>query len=242
MDLQFRKTGLSNIPDLEPGVVHIWALNLQEEERILSLFKEALSKEELDRVSFFEFEAKKKSYVFSQGGLRFLLSKYTKVPPQEIHIGRSRKGKPYVVEDRGIYFNITNSANLVLIAFTLVGELGVDIEKVRSLPDLDELIESNFFEEEQRYICSDPDRKATRFFRLWTVKESYLKAIGEGMRLPPHLLKLDIQTDTTKGISVDGFYDPVEWKFHEFVPAANYVATLTCSSKVKLIESFTFRG
>jgi 4'-phosphopantetheinyl transferase len=92
-------------------------------------------------------------------------------------------------------FNLSHSADMVLCA---VGDvpIGCDIEKVVDAPF--EVAEHYFKAKECQYIadgCSD-NEKCRRFFRLWTMKESYLKMTGEGMSLSPQRIEVDLNTLT----------------------------------------------
>ena len=98
-----------------------------------------------------------------------------------------KNGKP---ECEGIYFNLSHSADMVLCVISDT-PVGCDIEKVTDAPM--EVAEHYFSEKECRYIAAaqntaDADR---RFFRLWTMKESYMKMTGEGMSLSPDRLETD---------------------------------------------------
>lgn len=99
-------------------------------------------------------------------------------------------GKP---ECKGVYFNLSHSGDMVLC---VIGDVpvGCDIEKVTDAPL--EVADRYFGEEEQRYIDevqNDPEVNR-RFFRLWTMKESYLKMTGEGMGLSPERIEIDLDT------------------------------------------------
>ena len=99
-------------------------------------------------------------------------------------------GKNGKMECEGIYFNISHSADMVLCAVSDT-PVGCDIEKVTNAPM--EVAERYFSEKERRYIAvaknsADANR---RFFRLWTMKESYMKMTGEGMSLSPDRLETD---------------------------------------------------
>ena len=97
-------------------------------------------------------------------------------------------GKP---ECEGVYFNLSHSGDMVLCAVSDV-PVGCDLEKVVDAPL--EVADRYFSEEERQYIEEGqnfPDINR-RFFRLWTMKESYLKMTGEGMNLSPERIEIDI--------------------------------------------------
>ena len=96
------------------------------------------------------------------------------------------------MNDRALFFNSSNSGGLCVFAFSRDGEVGIDIEKKRQVSNLEDLISRNFTSSEIQFIKKDPEDVLDRFFRFWTIKEGYLKAIGEGMRLTPENLEFRI--------------------------------------------------
>ena len=96
---------------------------------------------------------------------------------QEIKIGRY--GKP---ETEGIHFNLSHSKNMVVCAVS-ESMIGCDIEKISKLP---EKVADRFFgENEIKHLKQiSEEKRSEEFFRLWTMKESYIKMTGEGLHLP----------------------------------------------------------
>ena len=96
-------------------------------------------------------------------------------------------GKP---ECEGVYFNLSHSADMVLCAIS-DAPVGCDIEKVTAAPM--EVAERYFSANERRYISAAEtvEEKNRRFFRLWTIKESYMKMTGEGVSLSPERIEID---------------------------------------------------
>lgn len=92
------------------------------------------------------------------------------------------KGKPYLKGRNDLYFNLSHSGNLVMCAVS-EREVGCDIERVQS-GRLD--VAKRFFTDEERAFVdlgADEDEKNTRFARVWTLKESFVKANGAGLAL-----------------------------------------------------------
>ncbi|RKZ82261.1 MAG: hypothetical protein DRQ39_10935 [Gammaproteobacteria bacterium] len=227
-------------PLLSPGELHVWNVSTDITPARLVEYKNTLSKKELIKVHLFEFEQARDSWVVSQGALRMLLSGYLGIPPKLVKTGRRRKGKPYSIDDPGLYFNMSNSGKLVTIAFSRDTELGIDIEHIRPLPDLDEMIIRNFTSREIRFINGKSEERITRFFRFWTIKESYLKAIGEGMRLSPDNLEFAIEKDSIRQLAVNGIFEQENWNFSEFSTSADYVGTLTYGRENTVIKQLDF--
>lgn len=91
-------------------------------------------------------------------------------------------GKPYIREN-SIYFNLSHSGEYAVCAVS-DREVGIDIQKKGVLKM--KVAKRFFTENECNYILgeSDGEKAADRFYRLWALKESFVKAVGMGMNLP----------------------------------------------------------
>ena len=167
----------------------------------LNLYKSILDSETVQKARWFKFEGDQNKYIICQGILRLLLADYLKIKTSEIIISSQKKGKPFVANDNPVFFNMSDSGSVCVYAFSKFCELGIDIEKKRNLPDLEELIKKNLTKKEIEYINKKPAEKTNNFFRFWTIKEAYLKAIGEGMRLTPDKLEFNIDGSKIKLIA-----------------------------------------
>ena len=115
--------------------------------------------------------------------LRLGLAWYLQRPPHEIALRTGRRGKPCLGEISELHFNVTHSGGLGLLAFTTVGEIGIDIEEVRYDLEALDIAMANFTENEAAMIAAarPPREQAEVFLRFWTRKEAVLKADGCGI-------------------------------------------------------------
>ena len=135
-----------------------------------------------------KLKIKKTAYVSLTAGL--LLAKayediYDKAA-KDIIIEKAEHGKPYIKGKEEFKYNISHSGDYVVLAYTTdeaITSIGIDIEKIKTRDD-DMKIANRFFTgEEMDYIsegleCSDVD---TRFYKVWTMKEAFLKYTGMGL-------------------------------------------------------------
>ena len=226
----------AHFPQLSNGDIHIWTISLDTTEDQIERLGSILSKEEKRKAYYYKFESAQHSYIVSQAVLRLLLSAYLQIEPAKVRIGAHKKGKPYLIHDRSIFFNLSNSHDFCVFAFSSDSEVGIDIEKIRVLPDIDLLIEKNFTSREKEYLQKDPDNKLSRFFQFWTFKESFLKAIGEGMRLTPDNLEFSLEDGTIKLRSVKYGFDTTDCQFKGLTLKGNYTGTLAYSGKETVIR------
>lgn len=104
-------------------------------------------------------------------------------------------GKPRFLEAPDIHFNLSHSGQKVMCAISRA-EVGCDVEQVRE-PNL-KMAERFFAPEEYAALAACPHREAQRqlFFRLWTLKESFMKAVGLGLALPLKAFSIDLTGET----------------------------------------------
>ena len=115
--------------------------------------------------------------LFNQGLKEYGLS------GDKVRLAEGENGKPYLLDYPDIYFNISHSEQKVLVVFSDV-EIGCDIEYAADLQGLG-LAEKFFCESEYAYLLQQKEKEQTAaFYRLWTLKESFLKATGLGLKLP----------------------------------------------------------
>ncbi|MBK8926510.1 MAG: 4'-phosphopantetheinyl transferase superfamily protein [Crocinitomicaceae bacterium] len=149
-----------------------------------------LNTSEVQRANFFLNDAARAQFISSRILLKYVLSLFLKIEPAEIIIQTNQLDKP-ILPDYAIDFNVSHTGGMCMVAVSRSGPIGIDIEKIRPLHDLENLIEKNFTSAEQHIICKNENQKPENFFQLWTIKESFLKLTGLGMRLEPHKFEID---------------------------------------------------
>jgi 4'-phosphopantetheinyl transferase len=174
---------------LTPQEVHVWSLAVDNNELDLSEMRDVLSVDERERAGRFRFEPHRAQYVRTRATLRWLLAHYLGVPADEIWLGYSSYGKPTLVEpaSHDLEFNVSHTEGIAIFGFTRGHRIGVDIEKLRTDFEAEEIAE-RFFSPAERAALHAIAKEARHaaFFRVWTRKESYIKALGEGLSHPLH--------------------------------------------------------
>ncbi len=110
---------------------------------------------------------------------RYSVGQYLCKAEQEINLVFGEKGKPHIGNLENVHFNISHSGHYVVCA---VGpaEIGIDVERVRKV---NLRIAERFFSDAEIHdlMARDENDRMQYFITLWTIKESYLKAIGRGL-------------------------------------------------------------
>lgn len=178
--------------------VHIWVLSLDDGQSTEAL-RQSLSPDELNRASRFRFEKHRNQYVLTRGTLRSLLAGYLGIPPREISFQYSKHDKPGLAQGHDLDFNLSHTEGMAVFGFTRGRRIGVDIEHLRSDFRADEIAERFFSLAEREALRRIPEAQQHEFFfRIWTRKEAYIKALGEGLSHPLH--QFDVSLDKTAAL------------------------------------------
>jgi len=110
---------------------------------------------------------------------RYSVKQYLGKPDQEINLLFGEKGKPHIGNLGNVHFNISHSGHYVVCAVA-AAEIGIDVERIRKV---NLRIAERFFSpsEIDDLMACDEETRMQYFITLWTIKESYLKAIGRGL-------------------------------------------------------------
>lgn len=149
-----------------------------------NLFQE-LSNDEKKRVFNYCFESDRIRYIIGRGILKTIVGYYLGSEPNNMEFCYGKYGKPYIADrvfQDKIFFNMSYAKNIILYAFSRNDEVGIDIEQIRTIPDMEKIVEYFFSEKEKIVFSIEPESsKKELFFRLWTRKEAYLKGVGVGL-------------------------------------------------------------
>ncbi|HIK37431.1 MAG: 4'-phosphopantetheinyl transferase superfamily protein [Geminocystis sp.] len=123
-------------------------------------------------------------YIINRAILRLILSNYLNLPPRQITLFYNTKGKPDLtpgINSQGIRFNISHKHDYTIYALSL-NPVGIDLEKIEEKRRALAIAKRFFTSHEYEYLRKlNSQDTIIEFFRLWTAKEAYLKAIGEGI-------------------------------------------------------------
>jgi 4'-phosphopantetheinyl transferase len=221
----------SSLP-LRGDEVHLWRLDLAAVASNENRWQSMLSDEEKQRASRFHFTVDRQRFVTSRAVLRMLLAAYLNIKPGDIGFSYSAKEKPllaspYTATD--VMFNISHSGEVALLAFTRRRRIGVDVEVIRANIEIDQIARRFFSVHEQEELAElKNDDRPLGFFRCWTRKEAYIKAVGDGLSLP--LAQFDVTLgSTTKSALLATRPDPNEatrWLLKEINAGDGYAAAL----------------
>ena len=143
-------------------------------------------------------------------------------------------GKPYIKDHNDIFFNLSHSNEMVMCAVSS-DEVGCDTEKIK---DIDLKIAKRFFSESEYNLIIGNEKKNDMFFRIWTLKESFMKATGLGMKLPMNSFTISIENSS---VSVSHNLNNKSYFFKEFDLKNGYkYAVCTLASEIENPQIVSF--
>jgi 4'-phosphopantetheinyl transferase len=210
-----------------PDVVRVWVAALDQPPCAAADLAAALTPPERDRAERYRAGPVRQQFVVGRGLLRRALGACLGLPPHAVPITYTEAGKPVLVGPAPPYFNLTHTTGLVLIA---VGprRVGIDVERVRALPDADGLIERFFSAAERAEYRDLPgDRRPAAFLRGWVCKEAVIKAAGASVQF---LEGFDVQLDPARPAAVlaarHAAVACTAWAVADWEPAPGFTAAI----------------
>jgi len=164
--------------------VQLWSGELSSDSADIQRYWSSLAADEQHHVQQLKSPALQSRYSQSHGLLRMQLAEQLNETAAAIRIAKGDHGKPYLVDYPMLSFNVSHSANQLVMAFAENCQLGVDLECYRSRSNFTGLVGKCFAAEEAAYWHCLPESEQQRaFYQFWTAKEALVKATGRGIAL-----------------------------------------------------------
>ncbi len=211
---------------LATGEVHVWRASLDLPEPRVESLAQHLAPEDVERAGRFYFERDRKHFTVARGVLRAILGLYLDLPPARLVFHYNAYGKPFL-PDQPLRFNLSHSGELALYAVSAQRELGVDVERIRTDFQWEEIAEKFFSPRERMSLRALPTPlKYLAFFNCWTRKEAFIKALGEGVSFPLDQFDVSLSPDEpARLLSVKGdARAAARWCLHDLTVGKDYAA------------------
>lgn len=222
--------------------VHVWRCSLRCPEESIAFFAEHLAHDEKVRAGCYRFARDRRRFILGRTGLRLLLARYLERDARSILFRYGYRGKPQLDHsEKMLRFNLSHSDELVLYCFSRDREVGIDVERVRVLAERDLIAEQVLSDKELSILHSaPPESRDVLFLRLWTRKESFLKALGIG--ISASMKKTDLSDLPVK--EHDAVWSQLgasgPWFFYDLMPNPYYVGALASDSPASSLQVRTF--
>ncbi len=162
-----------------------------------------LSPDQRARAQRFKFPGLRDDFVLVHAWLRRLLGSYLDRDPSAVEYEWGTRGKPAIATRMNplrLRFNLSHAGSRALVGIACEAAIGVDLEPlVRSMPDRGDIATRFFAPEERDAVlgagdeASGDEASTEVFLRIWTRKEAYIKARGDGLYMPLDAFQVPLQ-------------------------------------------------
>lgn len=225
---------LASSTRLQRDQLHVWAIPISDP--LLATNQQLLSTDEQTRAARFRLARVRQYFITARARLRMILSTYLEIDPAAVRFVYDKLGKPSLdssTHGNGLFFNLTHSGELAVVAVTSDCEVGIDVERLRPVRHAEGIARRFFHHDEAADVlaCRGQERMGA-FFRCWTRKEAVVKAVGKGLQFPLDQFRVPVQSDTPEWLSLPqnslqtaGLPVGRVW-LQAFVPCDNYVGAV----------------
>ena len=199
---------------------------------VYDLFYGTVDESERHRVDSLAVDSGKCEYLVAHILLRVALSRLHPIAPSEWQFAQTHQGRPLVrapLDATGLHFSISHTRGLVACVTSQHVEVGVDVEEMAPCAELGELTHSCLSDYElAQWRRLGASQQPYRFYQLWTLKESLLKAMGSGLGLPLASLSFRLGPEAPPELmSAPNGTDAVgNWSFRTSRPTPKHIAAL----------------
>lgn len=176
--------------------IDLWLVDPEtvNERTLLQASRGLLSDCELARGNRFHSALHRRDYLITRWLARTVLSEKLALPAHSLQFGANAYGRPHVVTHPKMSFNISHTSGLIALAIAREGEFGVDVERLSTGRVTPQLAEYCFAASERAALrATSTIGFDEEFFRYWTLKESYVKALGTGLSIGLDTFSFDLR-------------------------------------------------
>lgn len=227
-----------HVPPRKLGIcqheIHIWRASLNQSDSTLFTLFQTLSPSEQEKANQFHFEENRRHFIAKRAILRDILGRYLAVKPECVEFEYGPYGKPdlRVSRENKLRLSTSCSHGMALYAIVCNRNVGVDLEYKRLVHEADRIVKHYFTSNEAiDYQFLPSERKLEAFFRAWTGKEAFLKAIGVG--LTRSLDSVEISLDKpARLLAINGDSRKAAlWSLYGFEPSKDYLASVVVEGR-----------
>jgi len=229
-------------PGPDRAAIDVWLCPLRAPRPVFETRYAHLDTAERARAVRFHRDVDREAYVLTRGLLRERLAALLALTPSGVPLTASARGKPELAAPSPRWeFNVSHSGDFALVAFAWDRRIGIDLELARQPLDGPALARQFFSLRENRALAAAPGSERTRwFYAIWTRKESFLKATGDGLSFPLDGFSVTPSpAEAPQLLELAGQSAPGErWRMWDLPVPAGYAAALTAEGP----RAAEFRG
>ena len=226
---------------LHRGTIDLWLACADQPQSVITSCEQLLNPEEIERAQRFYFVRHKRRFTVARAYLRSTLSQYLLIPPEQLIFEYSSHGKPSLLAEQNpqqLTFNLSHSDEWILLGITKRDELGVDIEHFSERCEMG--IAKRFFapEEVEQLAKLPEDQHQASFFHIWTQKEAFIKAIGEGLSYPLDEFIVSVSGDAALHGLKQQPQQTAEWQLRSIETIIGFEAALAIQHPIEKLNYY----
>jgi 4'-phosphopantetheinyl transferase len=219
----------------EPATVDVWTIGLSASTACVRAAEAVLSLDERSRSARARPLTCRETFVLAHAALRHILASYVGCPAATLTFKRSAYGKP-VLHGHRLAFNLSRSGHMAVCGVTGGARVGIDVERLRPVPEASSLVERWFAPAEAAAFALVSHRQREEvFLDLWTRKEAFAKATGEGLVRPLDSFVVTVPPVEARVVGVSGRQQDACWTMRTIEGVRGCVATLAIEGPLRAI-------
>ena len=240
---------MREMSDLKKSEIHLWFADLNGLDRYACSNDLAnwLHGAEKNRYNRYQSQSQREHFLFGRVLLKSILSQYAGCAPADLKFEIDSRGKPLLSSNNPLClsFNLSHSGNRAVVAVSKNHDLGVDLENIKKERAILKIAQRYFSLSEIRALKNLSNAlQIQRFYELWTLKESVVKACGDG--LSRRLSEVEFSFSASDKLvmhSVPGNGNLAHWQSWLIKESENYMLALSAKSSditIDDIKSYDF--
>lgn len=221
---------IRSLPEIDADAIHIWGLHVPDHLSRMDEMMAVLDTGEREKALRYHKAADRYSSIAARSALRILLAGYTGRPFSDIRFEYTENGKPHV-EGSAMEFNVSHSGDWIVLAFGFERAIGVDIEQIRREVDV-EAIAARYFTAEEKAEMEESEDSLSVFYRLWALKEAYVKACGSTLFAELGRMSVPIEDGAERA----------GWFFYHLESGPEYASAVVTDKSLVRMPCYDFGG
>ncbi|MEM7543774.1 MAG: 4'-phosphopantetheinyl transferase superfamily protein [Pseudomonadota bacterium] len=233
---------MATVRDLDDHEVEIWLASVDQFSRANNSI---LQPEEIAKARRFAFERDRGRYLATRVFVRQILTRYAETAPAAWRFKLNDHDRPFIdapAPSAPLFFNLSHAGDYLVCSVARTERVGVDIEN--HVPDEPLDIAERFFSAKERAWLATVGGKAElarRFLTLWTLKESYIKALSVGLSHPLNAFSLlpTVNNQAKLEIHVESDIAADPWTCRSLVAPADYAMAVSVAHPKEHLPTIT---
>lgn len=225
--------------ELPEDRIDVWSLRTDKAGFSHPLLRSVMSEDELTRADRFRTDRLRSGSIVSRGVLRMLCARYLGADPAALQFRYGANGKPSLASGCTLHFNVSHAGAMILFAFASNIEIGVDVEEVRTLREIDAICRRFFCAEEAAEVLGNAeDERSLVFHTCWTRKEAFIKATGDGLSTPLDSFRVSLGRENQARLLHIGFDESraQSWTLHGLDLPEPYVGAVCYNAAPRAVQ------